>query len=229
MIFIDGGGLSGVQSPGEKICLPIYDEGKEIFQQILKFYDETPFHDITFQVGRESFAANRCILALRCPYFQRLLAGKWGKERVFRDFVDDFLETQSKIVEIYDMKPEVFSGKERVLLSLILEKGLLEYIYKNEIKEIGKVALDLYLLADKYEMPKLQQYCENYLRRNVGVGNMLGVLEIAKRYKRKKLRESVVRFMKDNLKEVFDWVDVSKIKHEILDVFQDKKGLKELK
>ncbi|KQJ96779.1 BTB/POZ and MATH domain-containing protein 1 [Brachypodium distachyon] len=116
--------------------------------------------DVLFEVGGETFAAHRCMLAARSLVFSAELFGSM-KEGDIND-----------LVRIDDMEAQVF-------------KALLCFVYTGSLPEMkeedDEEAMYHHLLvtADKYNMERLKLICEEKLCKYIDVGTVVNILALA--------------------------------------------------
>uniref|UniRef100_A0A0E0EY50 BTB domain-containing protein n=1 Tax=Oryza meridionalis TaxID=40149 RepID=A0A0E0EY50_9ORYZ len=145
--------------------------------------------DVTFEVGGETFAAHRCVLAARSTVFMAELFGPMEEG------------TTASVIHISDMLPEAF-------------KAMLAFIYNDtpppetEEDEDGKVAMWQHLLvaADRYDLPRLKLICEEKLCGHIGVGTATTILLLADKHHCRGLKEACLEFLSSpaNLEEVME-------------------------
>jgi len=122
--------------------------------------------DVTFQVGEETFAAHRVVLAARSSVFMAELLGPM-KER-------------KSHVRIDDMEPRVF-------------KAMLQFIYTDALPEMDKgdtVAMPQHLLvaADRYDLERLKLMCEHKLCECISTSMATTTLVLAEQHRCKGLK-----------------------------------------
>ncbi|XBI03165.1 hypothetical protein VPH35_131615 [Triticum aestivum] len=98
--------------------------------------------DVTFEVGEETLAAHRCILAARSPVFRAQLLGPMKEKTATQVLIDD-------------MEARVF-------------KALLHFIYTDSLPAMdeggaAEIAQHLLVAADRYDMERLKLICEGKL------------------------------------------------------------------
>jgi len=152
-------------------------------------WEEKPFADITFIVQDEEIQAHRIIL-LKCRYFQNM-------------FKSGMIEANSAKINV--------PGE----ISVENFKAILEFIYCDKIALTESLALDLVVLADMYFLTKLKVDCEDYLSKNLALGNFLSVLNVSQTADSERLKEKVVNFLVGNIQKVKEEVDAQKIPAEI--------------
>ncbi|TVU30641.1 hypothetical protein EJB05_22272, partial [Eragrostis curvula] len=143
--------------------------------------------DVVFNVGGQTFAAHRCVLAARSPVFSAELFGimKEGDTGC--------------VVQIDDMEAGVF-------------KALLRFIYTDVFPEVKTEAQDqdeedvmaqhLLVAADRYNMERLKQICEEKLCKYIDVGTVGTILELADQHHCPGLKKACFHFLSssENLK-----------------------------
>ena len=165
-------------------------EGEQnILNHLQQLLEDQKFTDITFQVKSETIKAHLIIVAAGSPVLATM-------------FQQDFLEKQTKTVEIKDTKPEVF-------------KQLLQYLYTGKATLIEKegMAHDLLAVADMYGVDSLKEECAVILIKNLQVENAARTLVTAHLQSSPKLHQATLSFMSKHGKAICsrsDWMDVIK-------------------
>jgi speckle-type POZ protein len=143
--------------------------------------------DITFEVGDQTFAAHRCVLAARSPVFRKELFG--GSL------------TKKDIVEINDVKPEIFSD----LLFFIYTDSFSwnwEWMEDEEddsgADEYVTDMLQLLEAADRYGLQKLKSICAEDLVQCTRLHRVADIIVVAERSECRSLKDSCVEFIKSN-------------------------------
>ncbi|TVU31093.1 hypothetical protein EJB05_22762, partial [Eragrostis curvula] len=142
--------------------------------------------DVVFLVGAETFAAHRCVLAIRSPVFRAELFGTM-KEGV----------TCTGVVRIDDMEPQVF----KALLHFVYTDSLPE---ANEAEEEDVMSQHLIVAADRYNLERLKLICEQKLCRYIDLGTVATILTLAEQHQCHGLKKACLRFLRSsaNLKPV---------------------------
>ncbi|CAH8376529.1 unnamed protein product [Eruca vesicaria subsp. sativa] len=80
----------------------------------------------------------------------------------------------------------------------------LEFIYNGSLSDTKMMqhVRVLYLAADKYEIPHLQDLCRNQLSGSMNRRNVFDVLELAKIHSDKILQDAVSEFITSNMEEI---------------------------
>ncbi|KAF7060558.1 hypothetical protein CFC21_067344 [Triticum aestivum] len=155
--------------------------------------------DVTFEVGGETFAAHRCVLATRSSVFRAQLFGS-------------MMEVTTSVIHIEDMAPSVF----RALLTFIYNDSLPKREVDNmeEDEDEGDTDEDeseeeydeedeqvtwlqhLLVAADRYDLPKLKLMCEDELCEHLDVSSVATILDLAEQYHCCRLKEACVQFVR---------------------------------
>ncbi|XP_055952006.1 speckle-type POZ protein-like [Argiope bruennichi] len=141
-------------------------------------FEDGMFSDVCLRAGSESFPAHKLILSAFSPVFRSM-------------FTTDMAEKKNGFVDISDVDPETL----RLLLS---------HIYTNTLPRLTKkIALDLFIAADKYEIIDLRDKCSDFLKSNLTVRNCCSILATADRHHEQNLRMAVHGFMVKHQAEIF--------------------------
>ncbi|CAM0958129.1 unnamed protein product [Alopecurus aequalis] len=133
--------------------------------------------DVIFEVGCETFAAHRCVLAARSPVFGAELFGGMKEGN-----------TTAGVVRIDDMEAEVF-------------KALLCFAYTDSLPSGSKTEEEdvmcqhLLVAADKYNMDRLKSTCEEKLCSYINVGTVATILALAELHHCDGLKKACLNFL----------------------------------
>nr|CAD1826052.1 unnamed protein product [Ananas comosus var. bracteatus] len=134
--------------------------------------------DVAFEVGGETFAAHRWLLAARSPVFKVELLGPMKEKSMQR-------------IKIEDVEAVVF-------------KALLHFIYSDSvpdlIKELAKespalMAQHLLAAADRYGLERLRLICEDKLCEQVDVSTVATTLALAEQHRCDRLKAACLEFV----------------------------------
>ncbi|XP_037473516.1 BTB/POZ and MATH domain-containing protein 3-like [Triticum dicoccoides] len=138
--------------------------------------------DVTFNVGQESFAAHRNILAARSAVFMAELFGPMKEG------------TTAGPIRIQDMEPNVFNA-------------LLGFIYTDLMPKMmkvgGEVGVDevtwlqhLLVAADRFDLQRLKLMCEEKLSEHIDLSSVTAILGQAAKHHCRGLKEACLEFLK---------------------------------
>ncbi|KAL6643089.1 hypothetical protein ACP70R_021270 [Stipagrostis hirtigluma subsp. patula] len=136
--------------------------------------------DVVFEVGSQTFAAHRCVLAARSPVFSAELFGVMKESDT------------SGVVRIDDMEAGVF-------------KALLGFMYTDVFPEPKKeeqeeyeedvMAQHLLVAADRYNLDRLKLICEEKLCTYIDVGTVATILALAEQHHCHRLKKACFDFL----------------------------------
>lgn len=142
-----------------------------------KLLDDKLFSDVLLIVADEVFEAHRAILASVSSVF---------REELQRNVINN---GSKSILHIPYTDAETF-------------KEVLRFIYSGRVDNIKKVAKELFIAADRFEIKQLKSLCEEVLCRNLNTENAVDTLYIAENYKADSLREQASNFIVAHASEV---------------------------
>ncbi|XBI84815.1 hypothetical protein VPH35_093038 [Triticum aestivum] len=128
--------------------------------------------DLTIQVGRETFSAHRCVLSARSSVFKAELLGAMKES------------SAASPIEICDMEADVF-------------ESLLTFIYTDSVSPVLDVVMAGHLLvaADRYNIERLKQICEQKLCNQIDSGMVATSLALAEQHGFHRLKEACLQFL----------------------------------
>ena len=101
--------------------------------------------------------ANRALLAVRSEYFDAMLFG--GMSESMRD--DD--EEERKPIELGDVSHSVFVK-------------VLEYLYTDTVSDLTwDLGIPLLIASEQFMLDRLKALCEDRIRKEISVDNVIGV------------------------------------------------------
>ena len=131
--------------------------------------------DVVFEVGGETIAAHRCVLASRSPVFSAELFGVMKEGNT------------ASVIHIADMEAQVF-------------KALLYFAYTDSLMETKKEEEDvmcqhLLVAADRYNMQRLKLICEEKLCEYIDVSTVATILALAEQHQCDGLKKACFDFL----------------------------------
>uniref|UniRef100_A0A0K0E8B7 BTB domain-containing protein n=1 Tax=Strongyloides stercoralis TaxID=6248 RepID=A0A0K0E8B7_STRER len=146
------------------------------------FFNSSKLSDFTIIVDTVEVPVHKIILSTRSSVFYAM-------------FNSDVVETQSNTLKINDFRLEVV-------------KEMLRYIYTDTYLFMADMAVEMYMIADKYDIIDLKNISENHLIQTISVDNSCKYLVLADTYSNDTLKKYCLEFIITNGKEVFkknDW------------------------
>ncbi|XP_022744126.1 BTB/POZ domain-containing protein At3g56230-like [Durio zibethinus] len=83
-------------------------------------------------------------------------------------------------------------------------ESLLEFLYSGNLAldKLEKHVYSLFVAADKYEIPYLQDFCERYMLSSLTASNVLEILQISDVSSSKTLKETALNFIVRNMEDI---------------------------
>uniref|UniRef100_A0A0D9XJW3 BTB domain-containing protein n=1 Tax=Leersia perrieri TaxID=77586 RepID=A0A0D9XJW3_9ORYZ len=129
--------------------------------------------DVVFEVGGETFAGHRCVLAARSPVFNAELYGLMKEGDT------------AGVVRIEDMEAQVF-------------KLLLRFVYTDSLPQMEEedvMCQHLLVAADRYNLQRLKLICEEKLCEYISVSTALNILALADQHHCDGLKKACFNFL----------------------------------
>eukprot|EP00914_Ancora_sagittata_P022362 GHVO01044524.1.p1 GENE.GHVO01044524.1~~GHVO01044524.1.p1 ORF type:complete len:399 (+),score=56.38 GHVO01044524.1:30-1226(+) len=121
-------------------------------------------HDVVLECGSETFSASRFVLAARSEFFRALLFGAFKEA-----------QTPHASVEITDIDASLMPALLQFLATDTCAVLDTEKICENDINKF----VQLFIVADKYQIPALHAKCVEMLARSMTPETVLDILEVA--------------------------------------------------
>ncbi|KAG4150602.1 hypothetical protein ERO13_D04G013900v2 [Gossypium hirsutum] len=137
--------------------------------------------DIQLKPGNDgpSIPAHRALLAARSEIFRNMLDS------------DGCKAPPSDAITLSELNTEEL-------------ESLLEFLYSGNLgwDKLEKHVYSLFLAADKYEIPYLQDFCKRYMLSSLNASNVLEILEISDVCSNKALKEIALNFIIRNMEDI---------------------------
>uniref|UniRef100_A0A8D8BLS4 Protein roadkill n=1 Tax=Culex pipiens TaxID=7175 RepID=A0A8D8BLS4_CULPI len=146
----------------------------ELLQNYTSLLSNEQLSDVTIQVSKHKFYAQRAVLSIRSPVFAAM-------------FQSGMQESQQNLITIKDIRPEVV-------------QEVLRFIYTGEVIGLAKLAHELLAAADKYSLEKLRRMCETHLMGHLEQETILKTLVLADLYHAQELKDHAIQFICENIK-----------------------------
>lgn len=157
-----------------------------------RLFENRQLCDVTFVIGSVKIPAHTVVLSAVSSYFLAMFGASGMKEKLER-IVD--LSNDS------DVDVEVFQGFLNCIYGL------------KRVDEMKDMALDLIVLAHKYDVKELQSSCESFLCDSMGKASAAACLLIANKYNFELLKERALWFAKiyvDSVKASDEFSEICK-------------------
>jgi hypothetical protein len=138
--------------------------------------------DVSFLVEGKEVFANRAILAVRSDYFDVMLYG--GMRESLRDE-----DGMAKPIELGDVSHPVFLK-------------VIEYLYTDNVSELTwDISVPLLIASERFMLDRLKALCEDHIRKEITVDNVIGVLIASHRHNAIGLKDIALEFILRNLQD----------------------------
>lgn len=146
----------------------IYIDLKSLSDDMKKVFMKHKDSDFTIRMPGKEFHVHKAILSARSSYFTAMLSS-------------GMKEQATNSADISDCEEEVF---EQFLL----------FLYSNQVKDLTySRAIQLYILADKYDSGDLRRFCVNFLQKTVCPCSFCDILSLALKYDIEPLKSTAER------------------------------------
>lgn len=133
-----------------------------------ELFTNKQFSDVTITAEKKEFHLHKCILISRSPAFKAM-------------FSHDIKENQSTI-KIDDIKHEVL-------------QELFRFIYTDKVLNLEKIAYELLIAAEKYDIPALKILCQEAMSEKLDFDNAMQYLNLAILNNAEKLKAIALDFI----------------------------------
>ena len=159
-------------------------------QNMRDMVDNEQFSDVVFLIDGDRIHAHKSILAARCEHF----------EAMFRSGMRESIENEILI--------ENFSKPAFLLL--------MEYLYTDSAMIDIEYSVELYVIADLYQLERLGDMCTTVVKRNLSCENGPAILQIAEDARCDILKDICMEFMVTNFEKISKSDSIQALSHNLL-------------
>ena len=180
---------------------PVSIPPPSLVMDLQKLINHEEFSDVTFLVEGKEIYANRSILAVRSEYFRVMLFSGGMREslRAAAPALEEgaMMDTDaggtpaaaSPPIEIQDVSHSVFLK-------------VLEYLYTDTVKDLPlETGIHLLIASERFMLDRLKALCEDQIRRDVNVTNVIGILVASHQHNAAGLKDIALEFILQHLNE----------------------------
>ncbi|XP_058803698.1 speckle-type POZ protein-like [Phymastichus coffea] len=153
----------------------------EHFKAFENLINNKQFSDVRLTVQNREIFAHKLVLSANSAVFAAMFQHK-------------MLENEENIVKIDDISYNTLNV-------------LLHFIYTGECKLSEDIVIDLFKAADKYELMKLKNICEEELCRSISVNNVIALLQLADLHSAENLKKEAIELIAVQGKDIIDRPD----------------------
>lgn len=146
-----------------------------LVSDLRSFLQDDEFTDVTFVVDKQHVRAHK-IMLMRCPYFRAM-------------FLGDMKESSQDTIRLEQIRHEIF------LL-------LLGYLYTDEVVVPLEHAMELFVAADQFDVPRLRAMCELRMLQSLTVENVATVFLAADLHSAISLRGKALKYILNHFETV---------------------------
>ncbi len=142
--------------------------------------------DVTFQVEGQLVYANRAILAVRSEYFRVMLYSGGMRESIQAATTDTSKNNPIPLVDV----------------SYLVFLKVMEFLYTDTVSDVSlDVGIHLLIASEQFMLDRLKALCEEVIRREITVDNVIGILAASHRHNASGLKDIALEFILRNLND----------------------------
>ena len=175
---------------------PVTEGQRHALNQLSSILETEFMADVHFIVKGEKIASHMCILASSSPVFAAMFDG-------------NFKESLTKAVEIED-------------IDAVVMKKMLHFIYTGTTSDLQPDLIEqLFVAADKFNVEPLKKHCEESLRNNLNIDNVVRCLVLAHLHTEPNslLMEYSLQCIADNRVTIWNRPEIKELAINYLDLF----------
>ncbi|KAI6175772.1 Speckle-type POZ protein-like protein [Aphelenchoides bicaudatus] len=159
-----------------------------------EFFNNPSYGDFEVKVGNETFNVSRVVLTVGSPTFKAM-------------FISQLSESKENCLEVNDFSPSVI-------------KKLLQFLYDSEtpLEDDLEQAEKLVAAADKYQINKLRERCEQIMLKNLNIENAARLVIFADRHQCATLRQACIVLICTNYADFIKTEDCKKLHKEFTEL-----------
>lgn len=145
-----------------------------------KLMNDSTLADVCFLVENEEVYAHRAILAIRSEYFRVMLCGGMRESNTNQGHLS---------IELPDVSHAVFLK-------------VLEFLYTDTVEGVSlETGIHLLIASELFMLDRLKSLCEEIIRRDINVENVVGILVASHRHNADALKDIALEFILRHLKD----------------------------
>jgi leucine-zipper-like transcriptional regulator 1 len=172
-----------------------------LVNDLTRLINHPELSDVTFLVEGNEVYANRAILSVRSEYFKVMLFSG-GMREALQLSAPGLNRELDKRIEIKDVAHNVFLK-------------VLEYLYTDTVKNISlEDGIHLMIVSELFMLDRLKALCEDIIRRDVNLDNVISILVTSHRHNAYSLKDIALEFILEHLNEPSIMIGLSDLKIE---------------
>jgi hypothetical protein len=186
------GGYSGVSVLNDFYKLRLHPIGvppPALVSDFRRLINDKDMSDVIFIVEGKNVYAHRAILAVRSEYFRVLLFNGRMRESVQASVAGGMSTSPNAPIEIVDVSHAVFLK-------------VLEFLYTDTVRDVSlELGIHLLIASEQFMLDRLKALCEDNIRKEINVDNVIGILGASHRHNALGLKEIALECILKNLSE----------------------------
>jgi len=151
-----------------------------LVDDMTRLINNAELSDVTFLVEDKEVYANRAILAVRSEYFKVML---------FTGRMRESLSQSNSSIEVRDVSYNIFLK-------------VLEYLYTDSVRDLSlEISIPLLIVSERFMLDRLKRLCEDSIRRDISVDNVIAIFLASHRHNAVGLKEIALDFILKNLND----------------------------
>ena len=201
---------------------PVSVPPTSLVRDMSRLLQQPELADVCFRVESRLVYANRAILAIRSEYFQVMLCGGMREShsdwrRLQRSPSASQMETEGSDDEIQDTGQPQGNLTEIDLPDVPYDvfMKVLEYLYTDSVQDVSlDLGIQLLIASEQFMLDRLKSLCEDLIRHDIDVNNVLGILVAAHRHNANCLKGIALDFVILHLNEPTIMTGLSELRQE---------------
>ncbi|XP_035232025.1 speckle-type POZ protein B-like [Stegodyphus dumicola] len=147
-------------------------------RNLRNLYENGTLSDVTVVAESRRFSVHKFILCSQSSVFCRM-------------FKTEMTESRNSQVEIPDVDPDIMHQ-------------MLLFLYTGNVEKLSEeTVIQLYGVADKYDVSALKNVCLSFFKSSITVANVCKILQLADMHRVDDLYQSALEFFSDHLQEIY--------------------------
>eukprot|EP00977_Amphora_coffeiformis_P016935 scaffold5364_cov164-Amphora_coffeaeformis.AAC.33 len=201
---------------------PVSVPPTSLVRDMSRLLQQPELADVCFRVESCLVYANRAILAIRSEYFRVMLCGGMreshnDRRRFQRSPSANHMETEGFDDEIQNAEQPHGNLTEIDLPDVPYDvfMKVLEYLYTDSVQDVSlELGIQLLVASEQFMLDRLKSLCEDLIRHDIDVNNVLGILVAAHRHNASCLKGIALDFVILHLNETTIMTGLSELRQE---------------
>lgn len=194
-----------------------------LVNDLSRLLNQPELADVCFRIEGRPVYANRAILAIRSEYFQAMLCGGMreshgDRRRLQRSPSASHMETDASDDAAHDDKEPSHGSSTEIELPDVpydVFVKVLEYLYTDCVRDVSlDLSIQLLIASEQFMLDRLKSLCEDLIRHDIDVNNVLGILVAAHRHNASCLKGIALDFVLIHLNDPTIMTGLSELRQE---------------